>query len=74
MQEQANALKQQELQIKATVPIEVAEIQSGTKENIKTKEIEHEENKSEIENNQDNEKLAFQQSMEVLKGQKSGGK
>lgn len=70
VQEQANALKEKELQIKATVPIEVAKIQSGTKENIKNREIEHDENKSEIENNQDNEKLAFQQSMEVLKGSK----
>ena len=68
VQEQANALKEKELEIKATVPIRVAEIQSGTKENIKNREIEHDENKSEIENNQDNEKLAFQQSMEVLKG------
>jgi 5-deoxy-D-glucuronate isomerase len=74
VQEQANALKEKELEIKATVPIRVAEISSGSKENIKNREIEHDENKSEIESNVENERLAFQQSMEVLKGQKSGGK
>jgi len=70
VQQEANALKEKELQIKATVPIEVAKITSGVKESMKRQEIEHDENKSEIENVQDNEKIAFQQAMELAKNKK----
>lgn len=70
VQQEANALKEKELQIKATVPIEVAKIGAGVKESLKRQEIEHDENKSEIENVQDNEKIAFQQAMELAKNKK----
>lgn len=60
VQQQANEMKMQELQVKAQTPIQVAQINSETKMRIKEMEIQHDENKSEVENNYDNEKIAFE--------------
>jgi len=58
-QEQANALKGEELKVKAATPVQVAQLNNETKLKVKEMEIRHDENKSEIENTYDNEKLAF---------------
>lgn len=59
-QAEANELKKAELQVKAQTPVQVAQINNETKLKIKEMDIQHDENKSEIENTYDNEKLAFQ--------------
>lgn len=58
-QQQANALKGEELKVKAATPVQVAQLNNETKLKVKEMEIRHDENKSEIENTYDNEKLAF---------------
>lgn len=66
-QAEANQLKQQELQVKAQTPIAVQEKANEGKIIVKKMEIEHEENVSEVEGNQENERMAFEQGMEVVK-------
>jgi len=55
--QKANQLKEMELQIKGTVPIQVAQIQTQSKEKIADKNIEFQENESEIEHNQTSEQI-----------------
>lgn len=69
-QAEANELKKAELQVKAQTPVQVAQINNETKLKIKEMDIQHDENKSEIENTYDNEKLAFQ----TLSNKNSQGK